>query len=337
MVKRISYVLGRAVRMDYRQFFQTVGLVHGISGKGRLRVMLDIIACGFRYGAGFNDYLLCEFYNLTKEQRATYVTRRVNNALVSLLNDKSYYHIFDNKSEFYTAFQDHLGREWLNLETAGPEELAAFLRDRRKVMVKPNSESGGKGVAKLASWDLSDPQRLYRSLRESGADIVEDVIVQHPAMAALNPSSTNTLRVVTIINEQGPHVLYAHIRIGNSDRPVDNLHSGGMFSPIDLDTGKIQYPAYDKARNTYTHHPRTGVELQGYQIPYWRETRELCLKAALVVPQMRYVGWDVAITERGPIFVEGNNLPGYDILQMPPHTPDKIGMLPRFREFVTGI
>lgn len=44
-----------------------------------------------------------------------------------------------------------------------------------------------------------------------------------------------------------------------------------------------------------------------------------------------------AITPNGPVFVEGNNLPGYDILQMPPHTPDKVGMLPRFREFVKGI
>ena len=143
--------------------------------------------------------------------------------------------------------------------------------------------------------------------------------------------------MVTVLNETGPHIVYAHIRIGNSDRPVDNLHSGGMFAPIDLEKGVIQYPAYDKARHTYTEHPRTHTKIQGFAIPYWEEAKAMCLEASQVVPQMRYVGWDVAITPNGPVFVEGNNLPGYDILQMPPHTPDKIGMLPRFREFVKGI
>ena len=79
------------------------------------------------------------------------------------------------------------------------------------------------------------------------------------------------------------------------------------------------------------------TKIQGFAIPYWEEAKAMCLEASQVVPQMRYVGWDVAITPNGPVFVEGNNLPGYDILQMPPHTPDKVGMLPRFREFVKGI
>ena len=79
------------------------------------------------------------------------------------------------------------------------------------------------------------------------------------------------------------------------------------------------------------------MELVSFQIPYWEESKALCLKAATRVPQMRYIGWDVGVTPNGPVFVEGNNLPGYDILQMPPHTPDKIGMLPTFRQYVDGI
>lgn len=178
---------------------------------------------------------------------------------------------------------------------------------------------------------------MYDQLKSDGIGVVEDVLQQHEEMNRMNPSSINTLRIVTILNETGPHIVYAHIRIGNSDRPVDNLHSGGMFAPIDLDRGVIQYPAYDKARHTYQEHPRTHTTIQGFAIPYWEEAKAMCLEASQIVPQMRYVGWDVAITPTGPVFVEGNNLPGYDILQMPPHTPDKIGMLPRFREFVKGI
>ena len=90
-----------------------------------------------------------------------------------------------------------------------------------------------------------------------------------------------------------------------------------MCAPIELETGKIKYPAYDKSRNTYYEHPRTGVRIPGFEIPFWEETAELCLRAAKLV--------------------EGNNLPGYDFLQMPPHVPNRVGMLPRFREFVEGI
>lgn len=334
---KIGYVLKCALEMDYRELFHTVSTVHRETGKPRFAVFADMIRCAFRYGAGFHDYLLCEFYDLTDEQRATYVTRSVNNRLVALLNDRDFYYIFDNKKDFYTRFSQYLGREWLDFSQATPEQFLAFMQSRREVMVKPDSESGGKGVEKLAAADFSSLEDMYRQLRQKGIGVVEDVIVQHPAMASLNPGSLNTLRVVTVLNQSGAHILYAHVRIGNGDRPVDNLHSGGMFAPIDLETGKIQYPAYDKNRMTYETHPKTGTKIQGFQIPYWKETKALCLKAAVVVPQMRYIGWDVGLTADGPVFVEGNNLPGYDILQMPPHVPDKVGMLPRFREFVDGI
>ncbi len=336
-MKKLGYLLNCALHMDLRELNHTVSTVHRETGKNRVSILGDVIRCAFRYGAGFNDYLLCEFYNLTEEQRATYVTRTVNNALVSLLNDRDYYHFFDNKKEFYAQFSDCMGRQWLDFTQAGPEQFASFMADRREVMVKPDSESGGKGVEKLSRESFSSLDEMYRCLKEKNIGVVEDVIVQHPAMSALNPNCLNTLRIVTILNGTGAHIVYAHVRIGNSERPVDNLHSGGMFAPIDLETGKIQYPAYDKNRVVYHTHPMTGTRIQGFQIPCWEESKALCLKAAVRVPQMRYVGWDVGVTETGPVFVEGNNLPGYDILQMPPHTPGKVGMLPRFREFVDGI
>ena len=55
-------------------------------------------------------------------------------------------------------------------------------------------------------------------------------------------------------------------------------------------------------------------------------------KAAKVVDKVRYVGWDIAITTNGPTIIEGNEYPGHDIYQLPPHRTNNIGVLPKFEE-----
>lgn len=47
--------------------------------------------------------------------------------------------------------------------------------------------------------------------------------------------------------------------------------------------------------------------------------------AAKEIPQVAYVGWDVAITPNGPVLIEGNTTPGYRYYQMPLHMEDKCG------------
>jgi D-alanine-D-alanine ligase-like ATP-grasp enzyme len=41
----------------------------------------------------------------------------------------------------------------------------------------------------------------------------------------------------------------------------------------------------------------------------------MCKQAAKKIPEVRYIGWDVAFTENGPVIVEGNEYPGYGLLQ----------------------
>lgn len=38
---------------------------------------------------------------------------------------------------------------------------------------------------------------------------------------------------------------------------------------------------------------------------------------ALVMPKMRYVGWDICITEKGFAVIEANEYPGNDLYQIP--------------------
>lgn len=68
---KLQFLLRCVKDMDYAELFRTVGKVHKLTGKNSAAILTDVIQCGLKYGAGFNDYLLCEFYNLTDAQRAT--------------------------------------------------------------------------------------------------------------------------------------------------------------------------------------------------------------------------------------------------------------------------
>ena len=41
----------------------------------------------------------------------------------------------------------------------------------------------------------------------------------------------------------------------------------------------------------------------------------MCKEAALVVPEVRFVGWDIGFTEKGPVMIEGNEYPGFGLVQ----------------------
>jgi hypothetical protein len=91
--------------------------------------------------------------------------------------------------------------------------------------------------------------------------------------------------------------------------PVDNMAMGNIAAPIDVETGKIKGKAayQDIRKDPVSHHPITGVELIGFQVPYWSEVLKLVREAALHNTSNKSIGWDVAVTEKGPSFVEGNH------------------------------
>lgn len=334
-MSRISYILRCIAGMDYKAMFSTVSSIHKKTGKKRIALFSDVVKCGLKYGCGYRDYELNEWWTLNSEQRKTYVTRGINNQIVAKLNDPEYYHLLDNKAEFLENFNRFVKRKWINTETCTEEEFRKFLDGLDTVVIKPMAESCGRGVEKLSVGDFESPNALLEHIRSAGSTLCEECIVQNAAISALYPHSVNTLRIVTVIGRDGkPHIVYAFIRIGNGGRVVDNINAGGMAAPIDLDSGIIKAVAFDKNSVYYEKHPETGADIVGAQIPMWNRAKDMVLEAAALVPQIGYVGWDVAVGANDVMLVEANQHPGHDILQMPPHVPDKIGMLPRFREFI---
>lgn len=334
-MSRIGYILNCIVHMDYARLFRTVGSVHKKSGKGRVGLLVDIVKCGLKYGTGYTDYELNEWWTLNAEQRSTYITRGINNSIMKMCNDPESYHLLNNKDDFNKLFDDCLGRKWIKVSESSFEDFEKFMDGLKYIIIKPLDACCGEGVRKLCADDYSSLREMYDYICASKSNLAEEYIVQHSEMAGMYPLSVNTLRIVTILDKDGEaHIIYAFMRIGNGGRVVDNLNAGGMAAPIDIDRGVISNVAFDKDFNYYDVHPYTGTKIEGFEIPRWDEAKALVLGAAKRVPTLRYVGWDVAITESKAVFVEANQHPGHDILQMPRHTPDKIGILPKFRQYI---
>lgn len=322
--------------MSFDQFFGTINNIHKKTGKCRVALFFDIIYCGFKYGAGYKDYELFNFYDRTAAQRATYIVRTTNNLVIAHCNDKNYYHCLNDKIEFNQIYSEFLKRDWLDMRTASKEEFLRFAEGKTAAIVKPIDACCGIGVEKITFDGELTLDEIYDTLKNTaGADLLEDYVVQHHIMSELYPHSVNTCRIVTLLKNNEVHVLFAVIRIGNNGKVVDNMHNGGMSAPIDVATGTVTCPACDSKGNTYEVHPMTSCPIKGFTVPYWKEAVELCKKASLVTPQIRYCGWDVAITEEGPLFIESNHMPSYDLSQCPAHTPDKIGLLPKYKEFLS--
>lgn len=323
----LLYVLRRIRHLNLDGMRFRVNEAHERSGKAKWLVVLDMINCAIRYQAGYIDYVIFAMYDMTAAQRAQLLTRGKNNRYVAALNLRADWDKFEDKVKFHNIFRDEIGREFLDLKTAEYEDYVAFCRRHPSVIVKPGSGMCGKQVEKV-TMEEGDLCQQYDALKQSGQTLLEEVIVQHPALSALNPSAINTIRVVTMIGENGPEIIYTGLRCGRGQSVVDNFNSGGMCVPIDTKTGVIHNVAVDKAGNVYAEHPDTHVSFDGFAIPDWEACLGLVLKAAPRVPTVRYVGWDIACTPKGPVLVEGNHFPGHDIYQLKAQNPEKKGMMP---------
>ncbi len=334
-MSRLQFFWHRLVRMDWKAMWKTTGLLKKRSGKSRIWLLTDMLKCAVKYNAGYMDYKIAQMYKLNDEQRKTVITRGISNEIVRRMNPKEYWHFFDDKAQFNELFREFIPRKWiLTNEDTDTEELYALCRNSTQLIWKPLEGSSGQGIKKYTPEDWKDgPEAFLAKMNADGKGILEEMVIQHPKMASLCPTSVNTCRIATLLGDKQQGIVYAFLRIGNG-KVMDNVDCGGMAARIDLDTGRLLTVGADKQGNTFIKHPITNTSIIGFTIPYWEEAKAMCLKAAEKVPEMRFIAWDVAITENGPTFIEGNSFPSHAVPQFAAHYPDGIGIMPEFRKFI---
>ena len=332
----MSSIFDRFELASFKRLYNNASSVAKRNNKLTLAVLFDMANCILKDHVGYMEYNLFNFVNKPQKLRDTYVTFDYSQYLFKTLNDPEGIKLFNSKLAFNKIFKDYIGRDFLDISNSSFEEFKKFVKKKKMIFSKPDDSCSGQGIYQnyVINKD-TNLQGLYNFLKENNL-FVEDCIIQHETMNKLHPSSINTVRVCTLVKDNKAHVMYALQRIGINGMKVDNVGAGGIYTVLS-DKGEIINPCWsDKTISTYTVHPSTKMNLIGFKVPHFKEALKLCKKAALVVKDVRYVGWDIAITKDGPIIVEGNPLPGYDMPQNYFVTNKDTGLKPDFEEILNG-
>lgn len=284
------------------------------NNKSSVLMFFDIMIWYVFYGATLTDYLNYEFYNRTFKERRKYAVVRTQYKFYDKVSPAKYKEFFTIKPNFLKNFKEYVGRSFYVPED-GVDALIKFLNKNKEFMIKPLDGLGGHDVRKMNRNEVKNTSEFHTYLKDNRM-FLEELIIQHKKMNNLCPSSVNTLRIMTFVNNGKSEILYAALRVGNGVNDVDNFHKGGMGVSINTKEGKLKGNAIDKDLNEFKMHPTTKIYFNNYELPYWKETKKLVLDAALVNQNIKVVGWDVAITKNGPVLVEGNRRPGFDLVQV---------------------
>ena len=234
--------------------------------------------------------------------------------IMNRVNKTEDIHLLENKSHFNKFFAEFIHRDWVLSSELSASEIADFIMKHKKVIIKPFDEMDGHGIYMIDSEKTENLLAKSEELANSQV-MIEEILSQHKGMVFGN-TSVNTIRVHTILDQTGKgHIISCVLRAGVGDTVVDNYCSGGVIYPINTETGIVSGKGKSRLGNNHYIHPETDIVMLGYQVPNWDILKKETIKAAEKLPNLRLVGWDVAITENGIALIEGNHNPDYELYE----------------------
>jgi hypothetical protein len=311
MRKRLLYLSYYIKELDKPKFRLFLDEAKKQTMKSSIAIIMDVIKSVFAFNISILEYFQFRFYEKSKAERETYAGTGYMYEYQLKMNPKSTRSVLENKLLFLNDYKKFVQHSHASLEAL---EKQPGLADRLlangsgKLVLKNALGQCGNSIEVISTTGITQ-KGIIEQLRKNGNDLVEEFVVQHRDLMALSPSGLNTVRIITQLNAKNEvDIIGARLRI-TINSSVDNLAAGNIAAPIDLQTGKLDGPGVysDITKADENIHPVTKTPILGFQVPYWKESVALVTAAALNNTKNRSIGWDVAITERGPELIEGNH------------------------------
>lgn len=187
------------------------------------------------------------------------------------------------------------------------KEIAFHAMEYSAIFIKQSEDSaGGHGVVYYdCTRGLDDLVNMLRSIQTNV--VIQEGLCQHFQMSRLNPTSVNTIRVLTHLTLKGQvKVRSVVVRMGRNGSHVDNASSGGITVGVE-DFGRLKSKAYDVAGCCYEEHPNSHVKFSEIVIPNYSDMLDEVKLMHWQLPLFRLLSWDIAINQEAtPILIEVN-------------------------------
>jgi hypothetical protein len=269
-----------------------------------------------------NTYWHRYYTSLNGEFHADYIPDDIFSSIISprfnqmrqwpaLLDKNLSYILFKDFNQPKRVVQNINGFYYTNNKVVDEQTAIEACNDIQKpLIIKPTIDSGsGKLVTtftvkdKLTSYkNLTIPQ-VFKVYKKDF--IVQEFVEQSQALKVLNPSSLNTLRLLTYLRPDGMYVLSTLLRIGQPGSQTDNFSIGGIIIGVD-DKGYLQNNGYTK-KGDILYKTATNVAFEGFQIPNYVSVVNMVKAMHPIVPYFKFVSWDIGLDNTdSPIFIEFN-------------------------------
>ena len=162
------------------------------------------------------------------------------------------------------------------------------------------SDQGWVGVESLAA-------QLGPYLKEGY--LFQERLQPHEQLREICGDHLSTVRMMLLVEEDGPSLLHSLWKITAGDNIADNFwRPGNLLASLDADSGRvrrvIQGTGLDQVECET--HPDSGRPLLGTTLPDWPKLKSLCLAGAASLPGLTMQAWDIALCPEGPLMVEVN-------------------------------
>ena len=309
MIKRFLKDLKRSNLLNrFKPYAHDIQLGKG----GWVKVFIDFTISALCYKFSADDYFIIgNGYTLSRYEKKRFFTRKRAEWLRKKVNNPQYFHLLLNKAEALNLFSNLVSRNWLYAPKSTFDGFMDFVNKTPVFIAKPVEGLKGKGIEKHSASGKSeeDLKALYNHLVADDM-LIEECLKAHDDIY-LGTKALSTFRIYTMVDGKGDvHILKAKYRVGTGDAITDTA-DGCVAYPISIKYGVIEGPGINEVLNSnqYYYHPNCDKLVVGMKIPMWDRVLEVVTEAAKKIPQIRYIGWDIAVTNNSVEIIEGNHDP----------------------------